>query len=161
MDKVYIGKIVNTHGIKGEIRILSDFLYKDKAFKVGTNIIINDVTYKINSYRKHKQFDMVTLDGFNDINQVLFLMKKKVYKKRDELKLNSSEILDEDLIKYKVFDENENDGIIEEIFYASPTNKILRVKFQKEVLIPYNSPMIKKIDTNNKTIKVELIEGMI
>ncbi len=161
MDKVYIGKIVNTHGIKGEIRILSDFLYKDKAFKVGTNIIIDEVTYKINSYRKHKQFDMITLDGFNDINQVLFLMKKKVYKKRDELKLNSSEILDEDLIKYKVFDKNENNGIIEEIFYASPTNKILRVKFQKEVLIPYNSPMIKKIDTNNKTIEVELIEGMI
>ena len=161
MDKVYIGKIVNTHGIKGEVRILSDFLYKDKAFKVGTNIIIDEVTYKITSYRKHKQFDMVTLDGFNDINQVLFLMKKKVYKKRDELKLNSSEILDEDLIKYKVFDKNENNGIIEEIFYASPTNKILRVKFQKEVLIPYNSPMIKKIDTNNKTIEVELIEGMI
>lgn len=161
MDKVYIGKIVNTHGIKGEVRILSDFLYKDKAFKVGTNIIIDEVTYKITSYRKHKQFDMITLDGFNDINQVLFLMKKKVYKKRDELKLNSSEILDEDLIKYKVFDKNENNGIIEEIFYASPTNKILRVKFQKEVLIPYNSPMIKKIDTNNKTIEVELIEGMI
>ena len=161
MDKVYIGKIVNTHGIKGEIRILSDFLYKDKAFKVGTNIIIDEVTYKINSYRKHKQFDMITLDGFNDINQVLFLMKKKVYKKRDELKLNSSEILDEDLIKYKVLDKNGNNGIIEEIFYASPTNKILRVKFQKGVLIPYNSPMIKKIDTNNKTIEVELIEGMI
>ena len=82
MDKVYIGKIVNTHGIKGEVRILSDFLYKDKAFKVGTNIIIDEVTYKITSYRKHKQFDMVTLDGFNDINQVLFLMKKKVYKKK-------------------------------------------------------------------------------
>lgn len=161
MDKVYIGKIVNTHGIKGEVRILSDFLYKDKAFKVGTNIIIDEVTYKITSYRKHKQFDMITLDGFNDIDQVLFLMKKKVYKKRDELKLNSSEILDEDLIKYKVFDKNENNGIIKEIFYASPTNKILRVKFQKEVLIPYNSPMIKKIDTNNKTIEVELIEGMI
>lgn len=161
MDKVYIGKIVNTHGIKGEIRILSDFLYKDKAFKVGTNIIIDEVTYKINSYRKHKQFDMITLDRFNDINQVLFLMKKKVYKKRDELRLNSSEILDEDLIKYKVFDKNGNNGIIEEIFYASPTNKILRVKFQKEVLIPYNSPMIKKIDTNNETIEVELIEGMI
>ena len=32
MDKVYIGKIVSTHGIKGEIRILSDFPYKDKVF---------------------------------------------------------------------------------------------------------------------------------
>ena len=111
MDKVYIGKIVNTHGIKGEVRILSNFLYKDKAFKVGTNIIIDEVTYKITSYRKHKQFDMVTLDGFNDINQVLFLMKKKVYKKRNELKLNSSEILDEDLIKY--FDDRIRNTMIE------------------------------------------------
>lgn len=161
MDKIYIGKIVNTHGIKGEVRVLSNFLYKEKAFKVGTNIIIDEVTYKINSYRKHKQFDMITLDGFNDINQVLFLMKKKVYKEKSELGLSSNEILDEDLIKYKVYDKDKNNGIIKEIFYASPTNKILRVEFQKEVLIPYNSPMIKKIDTDNKTIEVELIEGMI
>ena len=41
MEEVYIGKIVNTHGIKGELRILSDFLYKEKAFKVGTNIIVD------------------------------------------------------------------------------------------------------------------------
>ena len=39
MEKVYIGKIVNTHGIKGELRILSDFEFKDKAFKVNTEII--------------------------------------------------------------------------------------------------------------------------
>ena len=35
MDKVYIGKVVNTHGIKGELRILSDFPYKDKVFKIN------------------------------------------------------------------------------------------------------------------------------
>ena len=29
---IYVGKIVNTHGIKGEIRILSDFEYKNKVF---------------------------------------------------------------------------------------------------------------------------------
>ena len=32
-NKVYIGKIVSTHGIKGELRIISDFEYKDKALK--------------------------------------------------------------------------------------------------------------------------------
>ena len=31
MGKIYIGKIVNTHGIKGELRVLSDFLYKDNS----------------------------------------------------------------------------------------------------------------------------------
>lgn len=159
MEKVYIGKIVNTHGIKGEIRILSDFEFKDKAFKVNTNIIVDDNTYKITSYRKHKKFDMVTLEGFNNINDVLFLMKKKVYKDKDELNLDSNEILDEDLISFKVIDKD-NVGRITEIFYASETNKILRVIFDKEVLIPINSPIIKKIDSNKKEIIVELIEGM-
>lgn len=160
MDKIYIGKIVNTHGIKGEIRILSDFDFKENAFKVGTHIIVDDETYQINSYRKHKQFDMITLDGYHDINDVLFLMKKKVYKNKEELKLSKDQILDEDLITYTVIDKDKKSGIIKEIFYASPTNKILRVKFEKEVLIPLASPMIKNIDQDKKRIEVELIEGM-
>ena len=56
MNKVYIGKIVNTHGIKGEIRLLSDFPFKDKVFVVGNNILVDDIEYKINSYRRHKMF---------------------------------------------------------------------------------------------------------
>lgn len=161
MDKVYIGKVVNTHGIKGEIRILSDFLFKDKAFKVGSEIIINNVLYKINSYRKHKQFDMVTLDGFNNINDVLFLMKLKVYKNVKDLNLDDNEVLDEELVTFKVITEDKKCGIIKEVFYASSTNKILRVMFDKEILIPLNSPMVKKINKKDKAIEVELIEGMI
>jgi ribosomal 30S subunit maturation factor RimM len=41
MDLVYIGKIVNTHGIKGELRIRSDFEKKELVFKVG-NICIHN-----------------------------------------------------------------------------------------------------------------------
>ena len=48
MGRVYIGKVVSTHGIKGEVKILSDFEYKDKVFKVGKKIIIDDVVYEIN-----------------------------------------------------------------------------------------------------------------
>ena len=60
MNKIIIGKYVNTHGIKGEIRIKSNFKYKDKVFKIGNKIII-DKPYEIMSYRVHKGFDMVTL----------------------------------------------------------------------------------------------------
>ena len=60
MDKVYIGKIVSTHGIKGEVRIISDFLYKEKVFVVGNKLIIDDKEYTINSYRSHKNYDIVT-----------------------------------------------------------------------------------------------------
>lgn len=161
MDKVYIGKIVSTHGIKGEIRIISEFEYKEKAFKVGTNLIIDDIKYQIKSYRKHKNYNMVTLDDYKDINDVLFLMKKKVYKEKEELNLNSNEVLDSELLTYKVIDKNKKCGIMKEIFKASPTNKILRVEFDKEILIPLSSPMIKKIDKEKKVIEVELIDGMI
>lgn len=160
MNKVYIGKIVNTHGIKGEIRLLSDFPFKDKVFVAGNNILVDDIEYKINSYRRHKMFDMITLDGYNNINDVLFLMKKKVYFDKDKLVLSDDEILDEDLIKFKVIDEDRNIGKITEIFMASSTNKILRVEFSHEVLIPYNSPIIKSIDKEKKEIHVSLIGGM-
>ena len=40
--KVYIGKVVSTHGIKGEIKIISDFEYKDRVFVVGKKLIIDN-----------------------------------------------------------------------------------------------------------------------
>ena len=158
MDKVYIGKIVSTHGIKGELKILSDFDYKSKVFVVGKKLIIDDKEYEIKSYRIHKNFDMVTLDDYTDINEVLFLLKKNVYVSKDSLDFNNDEILDEDLITYKVLTNTGKIGIIKEIFKASETNKIIRVLFDKEVLIPYG--FIKSIDKDKKEVYVELIDGM-
>ena len=160
MEKVYIGKVVNTHGIKGEIRILSNFPYKDKVFRIGNSLIIDNENYKIESYRVHKGYDMVTFQSFSNINDVLFLLKKDVYFSKDELHLNDDEILDEDLITYTVLTKDGKKGIIQEIFMASENNKILRVYLDKEVLIPFSSPMICHIDKNKKEILVELIEGM-
>ena len=160
MDKVYIGKVVDTHGIKGEIRILSDFPYKDKVFVVGNKIIIDHVEYTIQSYRVHKNFDMVTLNDFHNINDVLFLLKKDVYFDKDSLKLNHDEYLDEELLEYQVVTEDGLSGKVVEIFKASPTNKIMRVLFDKEYLIPMNSPMILNIDKEKKEILVQLLKGM-
>ncbi|MBE6157265.1 MAG: 16S rRNA processing protein RimM [Firmicutes bacterium] len=160
MEKVYIGKIVSTHGIKGEIRIISDFPYKNKVFKIGNKLIVDDKEYEIKTYRVHKNYDMVKLDEYNDINDVMFLMKKKVYFDKNNLSLDDNEILDEELINYEVLTTTNKRGIIKEIFLASPTNKILRVLFDKEVLIPINSPMIKEINKQEKKVIVELIEGI-
>lgn len=160
MNKTYIGKIVSTHGIKGELKILSDFPYKDKVFIVGNKLIIDNQEYVIKSYRVHKNFDMVTLNDYHDINEVLFLLKKDVYFDKNKLNLNDNEILDEDLIKYTVLTKDGKKGIIKEIFKASESNKILRVELDHEVLIPLESPMIIKIDKENKEVLIELIEGM-
>ena len=158
MEKIYIGKIVSTHGIKGEIRILSQFNFKDKVFKIGNKLIIDDKEYEIKSYRVHKGFDMVTLDDYKDINEVLFLMKKKVYFDKEKLGLSDDEVLDEDLLEYKVISNDGRIGSIMEVFYASPTNKVIRVKFDKEFLVP--SSFFTKVDKKNKTIYVELVNGL-
>ncbi len=157
MDDIYVGKIVSTHGIKGELRIISDFEYKDRVFVVGNKLIINNKEYIIRSYRHHKNFEMVTLNDYSDINQVLFLLRSKVYFKKDNLKLEDNEILDSELMTYKVLTNTKKEGIIKEIFYASPTNKVIRIEVDKEYLIPYS---LIKIDKKNKTINVEIMEGM-
>ena len=160
MDNIYIGKIVNTHGIKGELRILSDFPYKNKVFIIDNKLIIDNKEYTIKSYRTHKEYDMVTLDNYNNINDVLFLKGKNVYISKDELYLDDNEVLDEELINFIVETTDNKQGKIVEIFQASPTNKILRIMLDKEVLIPIKSPMIKKIDKENKKVIIELMEGM-
>lgn len=153
MDKIYIGKIVNTHGIKGELRIRSDFLYKDKVFVKGNSLIIDDKKQLIKTYRRHKTFDMVMLDEYNNINQVLFLVGKKVYFDKSLLILDDNEVLDSDLVNYNIVDTNGIELEIEEVFYASSTNKIIRTN---KCLIPFNSPMIKKIDKIKKEIIVDV-----
>ena len=160
MEKIYVGKIVSTHGIKGEIKIISDFEFKDKVFKLGNKLIIDDAIYEIKSYRHHKNFEMVTLNEYKNINEVLFLMKKNVYIVKDELDLLDNEVLDEDLMTYKVISSDGKEGYIKEIFFASPDNKIIRVMFDSEVLIPIKSPIIKEVRKDKKEIFIELISGM-
>ena len=158
---IYIGIVSTTHGIKGELRISSDFEYPEKAFKVGTFLIIDNKSYEIKSYRVHKGYHMVMLNDFNNINQVLFLKGKKVYKTRSELNLKNYEILDQDLFEYKVLTNNCFDGKVLDIFDSGNGNKIIKVNINnKEYLIPMSSPMILKVDASKKQIIIELLEGI-
>lgn len=156
MNKLYIGTIVSTHGIKGEIRIISnlDEQVKKKIFKVDNNLLIDDIEYKIRSYRKHKNYDMVLLNDYNNINEVLFLIKKKVYINNSYLSLTPLEDFDINYKEYKVNDK----GKVLSIDNTGSNYKIIRLLIdKKEVLVPYSEHFIKKIDSNKKTIEIELL----
>ena len=156
MNKLYIGTIVSTHGIKGEIRIISnlDEQVKKKIFKVDNNLLIDDIEYKIRSYRKHKNYDMVLLNDYNNINEVLFLIKKKVYINNSYLSLTPLEDFDVNYKEYKV----NNKGKVLSIDNTGSNYKIIRLLIdKKEVLVPYNEHFINKIDSNRKTIEIELL----
>lgn len=161
---IYIGKIVNTHGIKGEIRILSDFKYKDRVFLSNRRIYIGEERIEeiIDTYRRHKIFDMITLKGYNNINQVLKYMKKPVYIKKNDLSLSDKEYLDSDLIDLNVVFNNREVGRVLAIKKVSDTNKVIEAIINdKRILIPYHNDFIKSVDLVNKIIELELIEGMI
>ena len=159
MNKLYIGKIVNTHGIKGELRIKDNLTTKQKneIFKIGSNLIIEDKSYKITSYRVHKDYDMVTFLGFTNINEVLFLKGKKVYKSKNEINLNNEDILDSELITYKVKTTDNIEGKILDIEETGNNYKILRLLINNnEVLVPYHKEFV-KIDSNKKEVIVKLL----
>ena len=151
MTLIKIGKIVNTHGIKGELRLLSKFPYKDKVFINNMKIYINKKDEEIiNTYRKHKNFDMITLKGYNNINEVLKYKGKYVYVEDSDITLEDNKYLDEELIGLNVIYENNNKGLITDIERYDKYS-LLVILGKKEYLIPYNDNLIDNIDIVSHT----------
>lgn len=159
MDLVYVGKIVNTHGIKGELKIFSDFEKKELVFKIGNKLIIDKEEHTIRTYRYHKIFDMVTLDDYDNINDVLCFVGKNVYVSRVSLKLSNKDYLLSDLIGLSVVFNDTVYGIVKD--YSNDLNPLLQIEYEKNYYIPIKGNYIKNVDLINKEIVVENIEGLI
>lgn len=156
MEYVYIGKIVNTHALKGEVRIISNFEYKEKVFKKDFNLYIGQFKDKevIETYRVHKQYDMVKFKGIDYINDVLKYKGMSVYALKSDLSLNDSELLESDFSNMKVWSNGKEVGIITE-YRNDNGNKMIRVN---DKFIPYNKSFIEKIDKKNNIIYMHDIE---
>ena len=160
-DYIYVGKIVNTHGLKGEVRILSDFEKKDKVFVPGMTIYIGRKKEKeiINTYRHHKVFEMITMKGYSDINEIIRYKGLYVYVKKEDLNLSDNEYLETDLIDLDVLVNNEKVGTVLEV-RNSGNNKFLVIKtIDKEVFVPLQKEFIKEVNLNSKYIVIEPIKG--
>lgn len=163
MKYIIIGKIVNTHGIKGELRLLSSFKYKEKVFKKDMKIYIGKKKEEevIDSYRKHKSFDMICLKGYNNINEVLKYKGLYAFINKEDLVLELDEYLDEDLIDLEVFINNDKKGIVTNIV-RYPNNSLIEVtNNEKKYLIPNNKNIIESIDLTTKKIIIKDIKGLI
>ena len=161
MDYIYVGEIVNTHGIKGEVRIISDFKYKKEVFKKNFKIYVGKEKKKliINTYRVHKMYDMVTFEDINDINDVLDYKGLNVYINRSDLKIDG--ILDEDIIGLTSYSNDKEIGVVKEILKSKAHDILVIEKSDKRFLIPYINEFIENIDLQNKSIYIKEIEGLI
>lgn len=163
MKYIIIGKIVNTHGIKGEVRILSDFPYKSKVFKTGMKIYIgkSKEEKEITSYRPHKMFDMIKMNDLDNINDVLKYKGQYVFINKTDLHLGDHEYLDEDLIGKDIIMNKKNIGKVKKIVRYSKNNLFLVNNAEKDFYIPYNFDIIENIDLENGQITIKELEGLL
>ena len=161
-DFICVGKVVNTHGIKGEIRILSNFEQKNKVFVPNFKIFIGEEKKEhiITTFRHHKEYEMITLKDITNINEVLFYKKELVYIKRSDLHLKDDEYLLGDLIGMNVVNENKKLGKVINIVYNN-ANILMEVASLKKFYIPINDNFIKIVDLKNKEVNVQNAEGLI
>ena len=163
MEYIVIGKIVNTHGIKGEVRLLSNFKYKEKVFVPKFTIYIGKEKNKeiITSYRHHKQFEMITMAGITNINDVLKYKGEKVYIKKSDLNLNNNEYLDEDLINFNVIMNEKTLGKVTEIRKDTYQKQLVVNKEGNLHLVPLVYGIIKNINLKDGIIELNDIKGLI
>ena len=153
MNKIVFGKYVNTHGLDGEIKILSNFKYKERVLQVNKEIIIDNIAYLIETYRPHQKYDMVRLKGINKIEEIPFRKNSFVYINKD-LYLDDNDYVDDDLIGFVALNSYFRDVVID-IYYLNGNKKVLKLR---DHLLPIE--LIDKIDFDKKIIKVKEVEGL-
>ena len=160
MEYLYIGKYVNTHGLKGEIRLLSNFKHKDKVFIPGMKFYLgkDKKEYVVKSYRKHKSFDMVVFKDVYDINLIEYLKGSLVYINKADLKLDKNTYLAIDLIGFNAIINGNIIGVISDVI-DTPANEVLVL--DNQTMIPYVEAFIKRVDINKKEIHINNVKGLL
>lgn len=157
MELIYVGKIVNTFGIKGELKIVSRFEMAKRVFVKGNHLIINKTNYEITNVRYHKNNYLVELNNIKDINKIEYLINEEVYFAKENLNLTASEYLIEELLNYKVVSNNEEIGVVT----SYDDNKINPlIKVNDRFYIPIKGNFILNVDKTNKVITVSDIRGL-
>lgn len=169
MEFYQVGKIVNTHGIRGEVKVIATTDFPKERFKPGNKLYAfkpdatDGVELTVAKSRRHKQFFMLTFEGLDNIN----LVEKF---KGDDLKISEDqqEELDDgsyyyhQIIGLDVVDEDgEVLGKIKEILSPGANDVwVVSRKGKKDLLLPVIDDVVKKVDLEAKQVVVELLDGL-
>lgn len=157
-----IGKIVNTQGLKGEVRIYTYTDYKEQ-FEEFDIVYVGEekVKMEIEKLRFKGEMAIVKFVGLNHINDVEILKNSMVYIDREE---EDEVVFYSDMIGFNVICEiNGELGTLKDVI-INPRQDIYVIdskRFGKEILVPAVDEFILEIDEEEKLIRVKLIEGMI
>lgn len=153
------GQIVNTHGIKGEVRIMpwaddAVFLRKFKVFYIDNKPV------RVLQSRVHKDMLIAQLEGINDINAAMPLKNKVIKIDRKDARLPKGAFFIQDILGAKVVTEDGTEvGTLTDVLDV-PRGQIYEVKGETEHLIPAVPEFVLNVDVDEGVVTVRLIEGM-
>jgi len=165
-----VGKIVNTHGLKGELKILPTTDFPEERFRKGSELVIEHeklgsrIPVTIEAAKLHKNTYLVKLHPFNDINEVEGF-KGGVLKVSSKwlTELEPGEYYHHEIMGCSVLTEDgEELGVITEILSPGANDVwVVQRDAGKPVLIPYIDDVVKQVDVKEKRIIIHLMEGLI
>mgnify|MGYP000920545599 FL=1 len=167
--RLKVGKIVNTHSLKGEVKVISSTDFEEERFKKGSKLLItrgNQLIREVvvESYRNHKNFLLVKFEEIDSVEEAEKLKNLQIKIDSDEVgELEENEFYFHQIIGCEVFDENDkNLGEIIDILTPGANDVwVIKGENGKEILIPYIEDVVKKIDITSKKVNIEVMEGLI
>ncbi|MCM3782989.1 ribosome maturation factor RimM [Neobacillus mesonae] len=163
-----VGKIVNTHGIRGELKVLPLTDFPEERFDKGSKLVIDTgeghIPVIVESARLHKNMYVVRLQGYGNINEVE-KYKGTMLKVSSEYQteLGNDEFYFHQIVGCEVVtDEGETLGTIKEILTPGANDVwVVKTKEGKEILLPYIDEVILHVDVPNQKVTVHLMEGLV
>lgn len=161
-----IGDIVNTQGIKGEMRVIpcvDEVTRFELLDKVYIDLKGKITEYQVQSVRYHKQFVLLKLKGIDDMTSAERL-KGSIVKITEDMAIpcEEGEYYVRDLYDMTVFtDEGENLGIITDVLFTGANDVyVITPENGKDILIPAIKQVVLDVDVENKKMTVKLLEGL-
>lgn len=164
MEYIEIGKIYTTHGLNGEIKVKSNFKYKDQIYIDKMKFYFGDSKeeYLFLSCRKQNDFDLLLFYDLDSIDKVIKYRGVKIYIKRNELVLSNEKYLDSDLLGFICYYNNKVIGKVLAITDMGSGNFVIEINNNdKTIYIPQNKRFIKKIDLDTSIIELINVEGLL
>lgn len=162
--RIKIGKLVNFHGVRGEVKILSDSDFLDERFKAGKTVEIGSGELTIESYRTHKNFHMLKFEGVSNMNDIIHLKGKDVFIEdhAEELALDDNEYHVRDIVGLTVInlDDNTELGKISDVMFTG-ANDVWVIDGEREYLIPYIEQVVKTVDFDRGIVEITPLEGLL
>jgi 16S rRNA processing protein RimM len=171
MSKWYnVGKIVNTHGLRGEVRVLSLTDFPEERYKKGNTLSIfkadekEGIPITIAAYRKHKTFDLLTFENYTSI-QLVEPFKGSILKVNEEQlgDLNEGEFYFHEIVgcEVRTVDGDVIGNVTEVLTPGANDVWVVESSDRKEVYIPYIEDVVKSVDTDKKLIIIEPMDGLL